>query len=727
MLKLPKTRRNKRKKITREVFKWAASMVFAVAVVSVFVTVYHASAIVQPLGRLYYGDATNTVLRFILNSTYDFTFGAEQTYTHGASASLNRFIVSKTAPTRDEIMIGTLKADGALTVIKGINGYDVNTEYSTAWSNAGTGPAMTCEGTKADCTRSFDVAYEQLSGRAMVVYADNVNQKLYYCYYDGTNWGPVSTCLPTNGSNDISLTSNGRPTYVSVKAKPGSDELIMGVGIDVAGAMSVEAYRWSGSAWGNSVSNTTAASTQGLNMGAVFDVAWDGNDAMLIYATTATVEIKYKLWTGGSWGSEQDAYNTITNGSAVIWLMADSDPASRRIAASTVDNNSDFTAGVWKEDGSSATWSQEASDTTIEASGTAIGPMYTDVKWENTGSEVVFLYQDVGAGDSATYVRETCTGSGCTPGAATLITTTGQTNDAQSIQAFASRNSDDIMILSTDIDNNLITQHWNGSAWESGDAGVLENTLSLCSADNVATGCTAVPASFSYIPYSPWSRNWRFYNGTDTTNTPTTALANENTTPTGFSPTTGKFRLRFSVINSTAQGQDDARKKLQYASGASCTPDTVEGDTDCTWTDVDDPAGTGMWRYVDCGGAGICDDNSTLSATVLSGTPTAGWWTQLKSGGTVTAMDHTALQLRELEYSVEANGAESGTTYYFRMYDVDQGRPVLREQDNDGSNDCASAVCTYPSITTSGVATDALMRGGNYFSGGSEQSFSWAQ
>src|SRR5688572_16557700 len=51
----------------------------------------HASALVQPNGRLFYGDATNTALRFQTNS-YDFTFNGENTFTHGGSSSLIRFL-----------------------------------------------------------------------------------------------------------------------------------------------------------------------------------------------------------------------------------------------------------------------------------------------------------------------------------------------------------------------------------------------------------------------------------------------------------------------------------------------------------------------------------------------------------------------------------------------------------------------------------------------------------
>ena len=285
------------------------------------------------------------------------------------------------------------------------------------------------------------------------------------------------------------------------------------------------------------------------------------------------------------------------------------------------------------------------------------------------------------------------------------------------------------MVILSDIDNNLITQHWNGTAWEAGDAGVLDAAMALCSADNVSTGCSAMPAGFTYVPYSPWSRNWKFWSGADTTDTPTNQLAAENTAPTGFTPETGKFRLRYSVIELSGMAQTDARKKLQYAANTNCTPNTVEGDTDCTWTDVDNAGGAGIWRYVDCnGGSTVCDDNTTLAGTTLSGTPTAGWWTQSKDAAGGTAMDHSALQLRELEYSVEANNAAGSTTYYFRIYDVDQLKPVRREQDNDGANDCATATCTYPSLVTatpSGPTNDQLMRHGKWFNAGVEQPFTF--
>lgn len=663
-----------------------------------------ASALVQPNGRLYYGDQTNTVLRFQTN-TYDFTFNGESTFTHGGSSSLIRFLVAKTAVTRDEIMIGQLKANGDLDVIRGINGYDVNTDYSRAWSNAGTNPAMTCEGTKADCTRAFDIGYERLSGRAMVVYADNVNQKLYYCYFDGTNWGPVSTCAPTNGSNDITLSSNGRPTHVSLKPKSGSNEILMGVGIDVGGTMEVEAYRWSGSAWGDQVvaTDTTNASTQGLNQGAVFDVEWDGDNALVIYATTATTEVKYKLLTGGSWGSEQDAFDTLTNGSSVIWLNAEADPSSNRVAVVTNDSANDLSAAVWKANGSTAGWTSFSStinEATLEgANGTTAGPQYTDLQWERFGSEFIIVLQDAGAGDTGDYIRLTCDGTGCSiTTSQASIPTTAFTDDQQSNRLAVSPNSDDLIFLGTDIDRILSAQHWNGSAWETGDSGILEADVSNCSADNISTGCVGMPMVFAYVPYLSWQRNWRFFDD-ETVNDPSTGLngAAENSTPTGVDQEEF-IRLRINVNNPQPQAQADARKKLQYTSG--CDPNSSE--TACTWSDVGDTSETtAVWRYATSGETcANCSDNTTFATNRLTGSTQTGWYTSDKDAAGGTNMDHNASAIVELDFPLKAEDVATSTTYYFRMYDVDQDRPVRREQDNDGSNDCASATCTYPSLTT---------------------------
>ena len=80
-------------------------------------------------------------------------------------------------------------------------------------------------------------------------------------------------------------------------------------------------------------------------------------------------------------------------------------------------------------------------------------------------------------------------------------------------------------------------------------------------------------------------------------------------------------------------------------------------------------------------------------------------------------MDHNALTLVEYDYPLKAENATSGLTYYFRAYDNDQLTPIFREQDADGSNDCSSAVCAYPSAlilaNVAPIVSNVVLNGGS--------------
>jgi hypothetical protein len=98
------------------------------------------------------------------------------------------------------------------------------------------------------------------------------------------------------------------------------------------------------------------------------------------------------------------------------------------------------------------------------------------------------------------------------------------------------------------------------------------------------------------------------------------------------------------------------------------------------------------------------------------------------TAGAGANMTQNAGITQESEWDIEANGAASGTTYYFRIWDSQQVTPIYR---TEYASDCGagSSTCTYPTITTAvpGPTTDQILRGGEWFSGGVKQSFFWAQ
>ncbi|KKW46330.1 MAG: Fibronectin type III domain protein [Parcubacteria group bacterium GW2011_GWB1_56_8] len=655
-------------------------------------------------GRLLYGDMTNPGVLKFGTYTAPFTF---TTSTTGIStqASGAAFIIAKSSVTRNEIMVGQLLLSGRLDIFVASSGADVAADYSRQW-NVSSSPAMTCGGTSAvDCTRTFDLAYERLSGRGMVVYATTTSNggALYYRLWNGSSWTNPAT---------ISLSSAGRPTYVTLKAKPKSNEMLLGVSVDVANVHEVEAFRWDGSAWVDGVLATdvtdAANSTQVMNTGNVVDVEWESlsEDALVVWgAPGATGATKYKLLYNGSssWTGEQTGPASPGGNGAMLTMNLDADPTSNRIAYTYTDSANDSAPGIWKADGSTPNWTMGNEDGGIEA-GPTLGTQYADIIWQNststTTSTAMWVAHTGGTTVDTEHQTATCNSSGCafSPIVTTMPTAGG--DDGTFIRLAQAQNEDDLFVLWSTVDRNLYAQHWNGSDWEAAaSADLASGTLSPASAVSgtcSGTICVAhMSAAMAYIPYRPWSMNWRLYSGTSTADTPSPALAAENTS-SSVAMTGGQVRLRFNMI--APQGgtdQTDTRKKLQFTT--STTPDASSS----TWTDVGNIGSSTAWRYFYCDtGSSVCNDGTVVASTTLSSSTVAGWWNTSKDAAASSSMDHASTTIVELEFPIETSDAEASTGYYFRMYDTDQESPVLRFQAT-GTTPCASnSACKYPAIVT---------------------------
>ncbi|MCJ7804410.1 hypothetical protein MUP35_01615, partial [Patescibacteria group bacterium] len=122
-----------------------------------------------------------------------------------------RYMVVRYAPTRDEAIMVTLGSTGQVQA-QVFNG--------TSWGSP------TLLGTMNDANgdrdiqsqyRGFDLEYEQTSGDAIVVYGDGTADPDYKVW-NGTSW---------SGATNIDIPNTGRPNFIELASRPGSDELAM--------------------------------------------------------------------------------------------------------------------------------------------------------------------------------------------------------------------------------------------------------------------------------------------------------------------------------------------------------------------------------------------------------------------------------------------------------------------------------------------------------------------
>jgi hypothetical protein len=194
------------------------------------------------------------------------------------------------------------------------------------------------------------------------------------------------------------------------------------------------------------------------------------------------------------------------------------------------------------------------------------------------------------------------------------------------------------------------------------------------------------------------SQNWRFFHDEEK-ETPQTPAATENVAPNNIARGNA-LKLRITIKETGGINISNLKLRLQYSTSS-----------DFSWAEFVDEVSCPnqkVWCYFDGGG----DDNATITQRVLSDSDTEG--THNESGISTSSYTILASSSAEFEFTIFNNGAPTGTTFYFRVYDNTNQEPVLTN----------NATYTYPSLvvgesslsftvyglpagtTTEGVTTD---------------------
>lgn len=417
-------------------------------------------------GMVVYGSGTLTSSKY---RTWDGTnFSAQGDA--AVTAATVQYVVVKEATTRNEKVLGTLASTGAI--------------HFQVWNGASWGNVINpgAIGTANDDKRGFDIAYEQLSGRAMVVYEKDTtaNSAVYYQTWNGSAWSGEQTLTYTNGG------SAGAILWVKLEPKPNTNEIMLVTSNDtVDNTPDVRGIIWNGSSWINEQLLTASGSIETSD---AFDSAYENSsgDALVMYGDDTAVDFWTYIngvWTDGTGGgvlcTETGTANACVNpgSGAVHQLKLASGRGNNYIAMNLITvTGPAVVAQMWNgaqwlgTPTAVATWKEAAA----ELPSTTVRSRTVESAFETAGNRFMFAFSDASLLlvdyffydlDNATWFN----GNGTTA-ITDIDSVTTQTptwsDDIEVIHLDANPNdTSQIMITGVDLLNSVRTFLWNGSSW----------------------------------------------------------------------------------------------------------------------------------------------------------------------------------------------------------------------------------------------------------------------
>ncbi len=376
-----------------------------------------------------YGEGTETKPRYRLwNST---TWSSEgQALDVGAPIN---WAVTRAGVTRDEYVLGVLTS-----------GFNVRVQVyrNGAWGNAKTLTAGISNANK----RGFDIAYESISGRAMVVTCDGDASPTYFIW-DGTTWSDGAT-VTTTGNNC---------EWVRLASDPTSNTILLTTLEEGGGQYTSRA--WNGSTWG--AAQTWGGITE-ANEGIAMSFQAGGNSAVVAVSRVdgnPQGRMLWRTWTTSTatWGGVNDVtVGYLENG------MLRADPNSNAMQLCFIDNDTQVETLPW-----SGSWGTQVQ---LDASAHGKNDRPVDCAYGTTTNQIVAVYSDTTTlryrvWGGATWAAEASIAGG---------------NRSATVQLTRTRDGKILGVFFNHTDGRYDFSWWNGGAWSTMQA--LETSPSVTGA-----------------------------------------------------------------------------------------------------------------------------------------------------------------------------------------------------------------------------------------------------
>ncbi|MBM2820507.1 MAG: hypothetical protein HW405_267 [Candidatus Berkelbacteria bacterium] len=382
-------------------------------------------------GDAFYGYGANTAPKrsYYTNSTNTFAASADAAT---ANATINWSLI-KASPTQD-LLIGGVLSTNATNNLTIMTSDGSNTNWTVAWQVTTTNTTY----------RGFDIAFEDSTGDAMVVYSDATATPKYRAYTASTQtWDGSSSSIT------VARTSGDVVRWVKLATNPGTDTIGFAYSTSSATGNNVNALVWSGSAWGN---EPGAGNAFGLVVDAVrdgFDLSYEtsSNDLIVIWTriydavNNTTYNPYYAELSGGTWsGPARVSATSVGVNQAHIRLVGDPATSSNCIVGASLDNTAttpDLHLYRWSGSG----WTVEADEDTSTLS---YNSPHMDLAYAGTTGQAVLLYADVNTGVTMTIRYSNACGAWTVASGGTSPTAGAAT---RYIKAYSDPSSSNILFL----------------------------------------------------------------------------------------------------------------------------------------------------------------------------------------------------------------------------------------------------------------------------------------
>ncbi len=294
--------------------------------------------------------------------------------------------------------------------------------------------------------KNFDATYLN-NGNLMVVYSNNSNTPRYRTW-NGSAWSAAATTANVGGI----------PVNVTLKSRPGSNEAMLAVFDQVS---DTNTTYFNGSSWSSVTQHATNTPT---NTKEFSEFAWSAHNPLygaLIYTNgNNDKKMSIKIWTANGNGSGSWSNSRKTDNMEVVGAMELDGGRKGAVTflACDKDESNDITCF---DSTNEPEWSTPTNNVITTTTDTGIQRSF-DLAYEGlNGSEGIVIYADTNNPSNRPRLKKYSATTNTFDANATQLDTLGAA--VKTVKVRSSTNSDDIMILMGDANNDLYSVVWDGT------------------------------------------------------------------------------------------------------------------------------------------------------------------------------------------------------------------------------------------------------------------------